>query len=340
MLLRTIKKKLRNNKKNKSSPLLFSSLILLNFKLSVLRPIKEKISNFEFSWCNQPPVTTIQLKDDLLWSRLNARQPIATRQRDEEHRFLPDTRSTSPTDYSDEFSSELTDQSPPSSQFAFTPATWTPQESQQISPIPPTLTPSHLLDNTDMADITNCSFTGKPEDQDPQDFMNRLERIILMKTGLTEPEKIRFLELSLKAQSPAAAWFVTLTDGSKKSFATVRTAFEVRWPVKATTQKTTAEKQALLDECYDFYTTSYFSPFSSLPPPVAERSWYTVISSYLSITTYCLLRRSIAQYGAAMHSLLTHAQSAYLCTARTAHLPTRSLLVQYIRTLWTLTFSS
>ena len=93
-------------------------------------------------------------------------------------------------------------------------------------------------------------------------------------------------------------------------------------------------------ECYDFYITSYFSPFLSLLPPVAERSWYIVISSYLSITTYCLLRRSIAQYGAAMHSLLTHAQSAYLCTARTARLPTRSLLVQYIRTLWTLTFSS
>ena len=78
--------------------------------------------------------------------------------------------------------------------------------------------------------------------------MNRLERIILMKTGLTEPEKVRFLELSLKAKSPAAAWFTTLTDGSKKSFASVRTAFETRWPVKATTEKTTAEKQALLDE--------------------------------------------------------------------------------------------
>ena len=99
-----------------------------------------------------------------------------------------------------------------------------------------------------MADITSCSFTGKPEDQDPQDFMNRLERVILMKTGLTEPEKVRFLELSLKAKSPAAAWFTTLTDGSKKSFASVRTAFETRWPVKATTEKTTAEKQALLDE--------------------------------------------------------------------------------------------
>ena len=60
--------------------------------------------------------------------------------------------------------------------------------------------------------------------------------------------------------------------------------------------------------CYDFYTTSYFSPFLSLPPSVAGRSWYTVISSYLSITTYCLLRHSIAQYGAAMHSLLTHAR--------------------------------
>ena len=69
-----------------------------------------------------------------------------------------------------------------------------------------------------------------------------------MKTGLSETEKVRFLELSLKAKSPAAAWFATLTDGSKKSFAAARTAFEVRWPVKATTEKTTAEKQALLDE--------------------------------------------------------------------------------------------
>lgn len=99
-----------------------------------------------------------------------------------------------------------------------------------------------------MADISNCSFSGKPEDQDPQDFMNRLERIILMKTGLTEPDKVRFLELSLKAKSPAAAWFTTLQKADKVSFTTVRTAFELRWPIKAITEKTTAEKQALLDE--------------------------------------------------------------------------------------------
>ena len=78
--------------------------------------------------------------------------------------------------------------------------------------------------------------------------MNRLERIILMKTGLTETDKVRFLELSMKAKSPAAAWFITLTDGNRKTFAAVRAAFEVRWPVKATAEKTTAEKQALLDE--------------------------------------------------------------------------------------------
>ena len=99
-----------------------------------------------------------------------------------------------------------------------------------------------------MADIINCPFTGKPEDQDPQDFMNRLERIILMKSGLTETDKVRFFELSLKAKSPAAAWFKTLTKANKASFSTARDAFELQWPVKAITEKTTAEKQALLDE--------------------------------------------------------------------------------------------
>ena len=78
--------------------------------------------------------------------------------------------------------------------------------------------------------------------------MNRLERIILMKTGLSEMEKVRFFELSLKAKSPAATWFATLTKPNKASFATARDAFELRWPVKAITEKTTAEKQALLDE--------------------------------------------------------------------------------------------
>ena len=193
----------------------------------------------------------IQLTDDTLWSRLTPRQPTATRQRDEEFRFIPTTRSTSPVFESDE-SSELTDTSTPSSQFTFSPATWTPRgtnpNTQQSSPIPTPVIFQDQSDEIDMEDITNCSFMGKPEDQDPQDFMNRLERIILMKTGFSEAEKVRFLELSLKAKSPAATWFTTLTKANKASFASVRDAFELRWPVKAITEKTTAEKQALLDE--------------------------------------------------------------------------------------------
>jgi hypothetical protein len=197
------------------------------------------------------------LTNEHQWSRLAPHQSIGNVDRDPYDRFVPVTRSSTPnleaeetTSNSTELSAELSSSS--STEYTFSPATWTPQEtsqnSQQISPIPSFHTPKQHLDDVDMADVTNCSFTGKPEDQDPQDFMNRLERIILMKTGLSEAEKVRFLELSLKAKSPAATWFTTLTKANKASFTTVRDAFEVRWPVKAVTEKTTAEKQALLDE--------------------------------------------------------------------------------------------
>ena len=59
------------------------------------------------------------------------------------------------------------------------------------------------------------------------------------------------------------------------------------------------------------------------------------LCTLLSLHIFQLLL--IAYSGTAMHSLLTHAQSAYL---RTAHLPTCSLFVQYLRMLWTLTFNS
>ena len=195
---------------------------------------------------------TIQLPDGTPWTRLTPSQSSENSDPDDPD-YFPPTRDDSPVfSDSDEFTSG-TDSSVLSSRFTFSPAAWTSQEisqqnSQQISPVPPFIVPPSLIDNTDMSDVTNCLFTGKPEDQNPQDFMNRLERIILMKTGLTEAEKVRFLELSLKAKSPAAAWFITLTDGDKKSFASVRAAFELRWPAKAITEKTTAEKQALLDE--------------------------------------------------------------------------------------------
>ena len=99
-----------------------------------------------------------------------------------------------------------------------------------------------------MTDTTPISLTGKPEDQDPQDFMNRIERTILMKSGLSEPDKVRFFELSIKTKTLADAWLSTLTATDKASFKAMRAAFELQWPTKPVTVKTTAEKQALLDE--------------------------------------------------------------------------------------------
>ena len=201
----------------------------------------------------QTTTTTIQLPHDPHRTRLATRQSRTNIERDEQGRFVRATRGTTPQLDSDDLSSDYTESSVQYTPFTSSPATRTLQEiylsdSRPITPITPPPIYDADPDSTNMSDIANCSFTGKPEDQDPQDFMNRLERIILMKTGLSEAEKVRFFELSLKAKSPAMAWFATLKKADKTSFTAARDAFELRWPVKAITEKTTAEKQVLLDE--------------------------------------------------------------------------------------------
>ncbi|KAG5635845.1 hypothetical protein H0H81_009952 [Sphagnurus paluster] len=206
---------------------------------------------------------TIQLPNSP-WTRLAPHQSVADLERDVEDRYLLPIVSTtstvtSPSDtetgstFSEEFSPPLTDYT------LSTPATWpaTPEDESPpttLAPIPPTTpvpvpipVPTPISDDFDMADLNAIEFTGKPEEGDPQDFMNRLEHLIIMKTGLKEAEKVRLLELSLKAKSPAAVWWTTLSITDKASFASVRSAFKVRWPIKAIMEKTTAEKQALLD---------------------------------------------------------------------------------------------
>lgn len=144
--------------------------------------------------------------------------------------------------------SELSSTSTRSSRFTFSPATWTPQEIGLITPPVPDSKTNFYDDSDEMTDTVPIFFTGKPEDQDPQDFMNRIERTILMKSGLSEADKVRYFELSIKTKSPAEAWLATLTPTDKASFKAIRAAFEAQWPAKPVTVKTTAEKQALLDE--------------------------------------------------------------------------------------------
>ena len=85
-----------------------------------------------------------------------------------------------------------------------------------------------------MTDNIPIFFTGKSEDQDPQDFMNRIEQTILMRSALVETDKVRYL--------------ATLTGTDKASFKAMRVTFELWWPPKPITEKTMAEKQALLEE--------------------------------------------------------------------------------------------
>ena len=69
-----------------------------------------------------------------------------------------------------------------------------------------------------------------------------------MKSALAKVDKVRYLELSIKPNSPADAWLAMLTRTDKASFKAMRMAFKLRWPPKPITEKTTAENQALLDE--------------------------------------------------------------------------------------------
>jgi hypothetical protein len=212
------------------------------------------IRNRSHQTAQQIPI--IQPSNTAPWTRLAPRKSLASIERDICDRYLPQTRSNTPVEISDESHDSHTDISSESSIFTFSPATWTPQEIDTVTPpIPqnspltkPKIEPELPDDDNNMTDTVNTFFSGKPEDQDPQDFMNRIERTILMKSGLMEADRVRFFELSLKAKSPAEAWLATLTAIDKASFKAIRAAFELRWPAKPISDKTTAEKQALLDE--------------------------------------------------------------------------------------------
>ena len=187
-----------------------------------------------------------------LWSTLTRGQSLAITESDISDQYLPPAGNITSIDDSDGSYDTITDSSSESSRFTFSPAAWTPKELGHVTPPvlhkPPLRNPVAKFDDDEMTDTTTTFFTGKPEDQDPQDFMNRIERTILMKSGLSEADKVRFVQLSIKTKSPAEAWLLTLTMADKASFHAMRAAFERRWPAKPVTDKTTAEKQALLDE--------------------------------------------------------------------------------------------
>ena len=168
-------------------------------------------------------------------------QMLDNEERDIGDNYLLSIGNTSPIADSDESQRTSTDFlyiSTPSSRFTFSPATWTPQELGHITALIPSLFPYFQskvsFDNEEMTDNIPIFFTGKSEDQDPQDFMNRIEQTILMRLALAETDKVRYLAM--------------LTRTDKASFKAMRVTFELWWPPKPITEKTMAEKQALLEE--------------------------------------------------------------------------------------------
>jgi hypothetical protein len=99
-----------------------------------------------------------------------------------------------------------------------------------------------------MTEINAKFFAGGTNDdsEDPQDFLKGIKRYMMMKT-LDEAAKIEYFTLCLKSRSPAEIWWNALAPAQRDTWSKVQTEFEKRWPAKPVTEKTTAEKQAMLE---------------------------------------------------------------------------------------------
>jgi hypothetical protein len=88
---------------------------------------------------------------------------------------------------------------------------------------------------------------GEREDENPQDFMNAVERSFNSKNNLSDTNKLRQFVLNLKSGSVAKQWWNDLPPTDKDTWDHLQSAFETKWPEKAVTVKTLEEKQALLE---------------------------------------------------------------------------------------------
>ncbi|KAF9540436.1 hypothetical protein CPC08DRAFT_770794 [Agrocybe pediades] len=133
----------------------------------------------------------------------------------------------------------------------------TPLSSPQLNNTPPPIPrPTPLHQNPVLDDGTEMSNTSGPRmfrgdgsagDENPQDFINGVERMFLLRTTeVPEATKVRTFELYLKSGSVAKAWWLGLKAEEKADWASLRAAFNVRWPEKVVTVKTKEEQHAEL----------------------------------------------------------------------------------------------
>lgn len=82
--------------------------------------------------------------------------------------------------------------------------------------------------------------------ESPQDFLKNTER--LFKANANDEAKARALFLGIKSGGEAEIWWESLRENEKDTWPHIVLAFEARWPKKALTVRSTAEKQARLME--------------------------------------------------------------------------------------------
>ncbi|KAF8148068.1 hypothetical protein B0H34DRAFT_738160 [Crassisporium funariophilum] len=100
------------------------------------------------------------------------------------------------------------------------------------------------------------------DEEDPQDFINGVERSFIGIPDFSETDKVRLFELCLKSGRAAKAWWYSLGATEKDTWEHLRTAFEERWPRKLAREKTLDEKNKLaifqLLHCAESHDLSMF----------------------------------------------------------------------------------
>ncbi|KAF8064947.1 hypothetical protein FPV67DRAFT_1419562, partial [Lyophyllum atratum] len=109
-----------------------------------------------------------------------------------------------------------------------------------IPPVPPT-TPQ-------ASDTPELPPTPATDMSDPRDFLNKLERMFMIKATFSDENKISYFQFSLKDGGPASQWFDALAENQKQTWNALRAAYNLRWPAKTAVVKTQAEKQTELNE--------------------------------------------------------------------------------------------
>lgn len=144
--------------------------------------------------------------------------------------------------------SSLTDISSLVSPLSTSPVSYTPPAPPSSPQHTPPLTPLPIDDNDSMSGDNTKLFwgDGEHEDENPQDFMNSVERSFFGKTSLTDNDKLKQFKLHLKAGSVAMTWLTGLATNKKDTWERLQASFEGRWPEKAPPAKSSIEKVGLL----------------------------------------------------------------------------------------------